>query len=198
MAAKVYVARTGTANLASVLAALKREGAEGLLTEDPQTVLDADKLVLPGVGSFGAAMERLRELGLDEALRTRFQARRATLCICLGLQVLCDESEESPGVRGLGVIHAAVTRFTGVPRVPQLGWNRVLPQPGCRFLQPGWAYYANSYRLEKAPAGMQAALTPYGGDFVAAVEFGDVLACQFHPELSGAWGRGLIGRWLEA
>jgi len=85
---------------------------------------------------------------------------------------------------------------SGLP-VPQLGWNRVEPDPGCRFLEPGWAYFANSYKLASAASGWTVARTRYGTEFVSAMERGDVLACQFHPELSGAWGAELLGRWLE-
>jgi imidazole glycerol phosphate synthase glutamine amidotransferase subunit len=195
-AVKVAVIKTGTANLASVLAALNRIGAEGYLTEDPALVRKADKVVLPGVGSFGAAMERLNELGLTDVLRERILDLRPTMTICLGMQILCAGSEESPGVPGLDVIHDVPARFTGPSRVPQLGWNQVLPQPGCLLLTPGWAYFANSYRLIAPPVGWNAAMTDYDGLFTAAVERGPVLACQFHPELSGAWGADLIRRWL--
>lgn len=97
----------------------------------------------------------------------------------------------------MGVIEAKVTRFGDGVRVPQLGWNIVEPDAGSRFLRPGWAYFANSYRLETSPSGWMAASTDHGGRFVSAMERGEVLACQFHPELSGGWGLGLLERWLS-
>jgi imidazole glycerol phosphate synthase glutamine amidotransferase subunit len=113
------------------------------------------------------------------------------------MQLLCRESEESPGARGLDIVDSAVTRFGDEVRVPQLGWNQVEPAPGSRFVEPGWAYFANSYRIDRVPDGWVGATTDYGGGFVSALERGDVLACQFHPELSGPWGARLISRWLE-
>jgi imidazole glycerol phosphate synthase glutamine amidotransferase subunit len=114
----------------------------------------------------------------------------------VGLQVLCDASEESPGVPGLGLVPGTVRRFPSTVRVPQFGWNRVEAPPG-GFLESGYAYYANSYRLDAAPAGWTAATSDHGGPFVGALRRGDVLACQFHPELSGAWGLAMLGRWLR-
>lgn len=196
----VRVVRTGTANLASVLAAFGRLGADCVLTEDPAEVVAAERVVLPGVGAFAAAMEALRARGLDEALRARIGAGRPTLGICLGLQLWFEGSEESPGVAGLGVLPGVIRRFRDAPglRVPQLGWNAVVPDPGCALLRPGHACFANSYRAEAVPPGWHAARTDHGGPFVSAFERGALLACQFHPELSGAWGHALLERWLSA
>ena len=193
---EVLVVRTGTANLASVLAGLERAGASPCLTDDPQDAARADRVVLPGVGAFGIAMERLRARGVDAALAERIRAGRATLAVCLGFQLLAEGSEESPGVGGLGVVPGRVARFSDTVRVPQIGWNRVEAGPGCRFLSDGFAFYANSYRLREAPSGWNATTTDHGGPFVAAIERGAVLACQFHPELSGEWGLSLLKRWL--
>lgn len=191
----VVVVRTGAANIASVLAGLARAGAAGEVTTDPEIVRAAERLVLPGVGAFGATMARLKPLAA--ILRERVEAGRPTLAVCLGLQLLCESSEESPGVAGLGVVPRRIERFPGTVRVPQLGWNRV-EAGGCSLIESGHAYYANSYRLAKAPAGWGAATSIHGGRFVAALERGAVLACQFHPELSGPWGIALLRRWLEA
>jgi len=194
---RVVVVRTGTANLASVLAGLRRIGADAVVTDARADVADASRLVLPGVGAFGAAMQRLMACDLVEALAQRVGAGRATLAICLGLQLLCEGSAESPGVAGLGVLPLQVTRFPDSVRVPQLGWNHVAADPAGTLLKPGYAYFANSYRLAEAPAGWSAAWSEHGGRFVAALERGNVLACQFHAELSGDWGLELLHRWLE-
>lgn len=194
---KVHVVRTGVANLASVLAGLGRVGAEPVLTAAAADVRHADRVVLPGVGAFGAAMDELVRLGLVDALRERVQAGRPTLTICLGLQLLARTSEETPGAVGLGVIEGPITRFAGPVRVPQMGWNEVVPEPGSRWLTRGFAYFANTFKLDRLPDGWSGALADHGGPFVAALERGDVLACQFHPELSGPWGAALMQRWTE-
>ncbi len=193
---KVAVVPTRTANLASVRAGLRRAGGEPVEVEDPDAVRRAERLVLPGVGALAAAMTRLGEAGLAEPLAERVREGRPTLAICLGLQILLEGSEESPGVPGLGVVGGVATRFTGDVRVPQLGWNRVEPE-GCAVLRPGYAYFAHSYRLTAPPSGWSCAWTEHGGRYVSAIERGPVLACQFHPELSGAWGTELLGRWLS-
>lgn len=193
----VLVVPTGTANMASVLAGLKRAGAQARTTTDPREISSTDRLVLPGVGALGAAMDRLIKDGLAEALAARVREGRPTLAVCLGLQILCESSAESPGVRGLGIFKCRAEKFPSSVRVPQIGWNRVEADNGCRLLQSGYAYFANSYRLAEPPAGCSAAFSDHGGRFVAALERGDVLACQFHPELSDKWGLALIRRWLD-
>jgi imidazole glycerol phosphate synthase glutamine amidotransferase subunit len=193
----VTVVPTGTANIASVAAAFRRLGTDLRPAESANEIRVADRLVLPGVGVFAAAMGHIDEHRWRRALVDRIQAGRPTLAICVGMQLLCEKSEESPGFSGLGVVRGTVTRLPQDLTVPQLGWNRVTPDSGCRFLRPGWAYFANSYRLGSVPGGWVGAKTQYGGGFVSAMERGDVLACQFHPELSGEWGSDLLGRWLD-
>jgi imidazole glycerol phosphate synthase glutamine amidotransferase subunit len=197
-APEVVVVRTGTANLASVLVGLERVGAAPRITEDPADAERAERLVLPGVGTLAAALEHLRAAGLERPLAARVAAGRPTLAICLGLQLLCEESAESPGQAGLGAVPGRVTRFGDGVRVPQLGWNRIGCDDGCALLEPGHVYFANSYKLDAAPPGWRAARADYGGEFVAALERGPVLACQFHPELSGRLGLRLLARWLDA
>jgi len=197
MARDVLIVQTGTANTASVMAGLTRVDAAPVLGADPEAIRTADRVVLPGVGALAAAMDRLRADDLVDALRERVATGRPTLAICLGLQLLCESSEESPGVDGLGSIPVRVTRYPDTVLVPQMGWNQVDPDPSCRYLKEGFAYFANSYRLEDVPPGWSAAWSDHGGRFVAAAERGDVLACQFHPELSGALGHLLLTRWIE-
>jgi imidazole glycerol-phosphate synthase subunit HisH len=192
---RVAVVETGIANVASVCAGLARCGLEPRLTRDPAEVARAPLAVLPGVGAFGAGMASLRAAGLVGPLVDRVESGRPLLAVCLGMQLLCEGSEESPGEAGLGVAEGRATRFPGGVRVPQMGWNLVRPEPGCALLTEGYAYFANSYRLTEAPAGWLSARAEHGGAFVGAMERGAVLACQFHPELSGPWGLGLISRW---
>lgn len=193
----VVVVATGTANTASVVAALRRLGVEPTLSDQPDAVARASHVVLPGVGAFAAARETLDARGLVPALVERVEANRPFLGICLGLQLLAQGSEESPGVPGLGLIPGVSRPFPVGVSVPQLGWNRVTAGQGCRLLQDGYASYANSYRLTEPPPGWHVATTDHGGPFLAAIERGNVLACQFHPEISGAWGQSLLTRWLE-
>jgi imidazole glycerol phosphate synthase glutamine amidotransferase subunit len=197
MSREVVVIPTGTANLASVLAALARLGATTRLAEEAAMVERAAHVVLPGVGTFGATMAGLREAGLADAIALRVQTGAPTLAMCVGLQVLFEESDETPSVAGLSVIQGRVGRFPDTVRVPQFGWNRIEPAPDGRLVSPGYAYFANSYRVLAAP-GCRVAYAEHGGRFVAALERAGVVACQFHPELSGAYGHELIGRWLDA
>jgi len=193
---EVVIVPTGTANIASVKAALRRLGAVPVDASRPEDVTSAARVVVPGVGSFGAAMATIDATGMRSALRERITAGSPTLAVCVGMQLLCDASTESPGAVGLGVVTGTVHRFRESVRVPQLGWNRVVPGPESVYLRPGWAYFANSYRLDSAPEGWSTATAEYDGKFVAAIERGPILALQFHPELSGSWGADLLRRWL--
>ena len=193
----VVIVETGLANIASVEAAFKRLGRSTLRSRDPEQVLAAERVVLPGVGAFGAAMPTLRSTGLGESLQERIQRDRPTLAICLGFQLLAQTSEEAEGVAGLGCITGRVVRLPADQAVPQLGWNRVTAPKRSRFVESGHAYFANSYCLRQAPAGWTSFTTTYGVSMVAAIERGAVLGCQFHPELSGKWGANLLERWLN-
>ena len=207
---EVVVIATGVANVASVEAAFRRLGATVRLSTDPGDVTAADRVVLPGVGSFAAGMDRLEAAGLVPVVRERIVAGRPTLAICLGAQLLAAESEESPGVHGVGVWpEVTVKRLAGPPgwsgSLPHLGWNRVEPlsdlarggEPASVSLEAGYAYFANSFGLPALPDGWSGAFSMHGFPFVAAVTRGAVLACQFHPELSGAYGQSLLARWLQ-
>lgn len=194
---EVVLIRTGTANLASVAAAFHRAGCSVRISQSVDDATRAARLVLPGVGAFGAVADQIGALDLRLPLAERIRAGRATMAICLGLQMFAESSEESPGAVGLGVIPATATALPTDVRRPQLGWNQVTAGNDCRLLTDGAAYYANSYKIDAIPDGWSGALTDHGGPFVAAIERGAVLACQFHPELSGPWGQGLVERWLE-
>jgi len=193
---EVLIVPTGTANVASVVAAFERLGARPRLAADANEIARATRVVLPGVGTFGAAAARIDALALRDVLRSRIEAGRATLGICLGMQLFCARSAESSGATGLGIVSQSVTALPAELRVPQLGWNMVTPV-GSELLQPGYAYFANSYCLAEMPAGWAGATTDYGGSFVSALERGAVLACQFHPEISGSYGQDLLERWLR-
>jgi len=210
----VSFAATGVANLASIMAAFRRAGAEPSLAAAPEELAAADFAVVPGVGSFGSAMSALKASGMDEAIKDRITRSRPTMGVCAGMQVFFEGSEESPGVAGLGIAPGSFRRFPSDLPVPQLGWNRVSPgdarssahersSAGDKpegLVRRGWAYFANSYRLAEAPPGFKAYWAEYGEPFVAALELEGqgrrLLLCQFHPELSGPWGLGIIRAWL--
>jgi glutamine amidotransferase len=153
--------------------------------------------VLPGVGTLGASMARLEKADLVGPLRDRVLAGRPTIAFCVGLQLLCETSDESPGVKALGVVPRHVGRFPDQVAVPQFGWNRIHPEEGAELLREGYVYFANSFRVETPPEGWVSAVAEYGGPFVAGFEKGAVLACQFHPELSSTFGLELLKRWFD-
>jgi glutamine amidotransferase len=215
----LVIVETGVANLASVRALAERLGMEPVVSAVPEEVIRAQAVILPGVGAFGPAMQKLRKNGLNDAIRDRVAAGLATAGICLGMQLFFERSEESEGMDGLGIFRGKVRRLEGGLPLPQLGWNRLEPGAGSRALQPGWVYFANSYGLAVVAGASQeireneipgapgfdsitTATTTYGSPFVSALEAwrGDrpsVLLCQFHPELSGPFGTQLFARWLD-
>ena len=192
----IQIINTGVANIRSLQAAFDRLNQPWNLTEDADQIRTASHVVLPGVGAFSAAAAALDQLQLRESIIDRICADQPLLCICLGMQLLCRSSEEAPDSTGLGILPFEIKRFTGNVKVPQLGWNEVRPISRGPF-ETGEAYFANSFRLIDRPGGWGYAETDYGGPFVSSVWRGRLLACQFHPELSSAWGQQLLSNWLE-
>src|SRR5256885_435354 len=193
----VVIVDSGVANLASITSAFRRVGATVVVTGDEGVVRDAPRVVLPGVGAFGAGLGALRARRLDQAVTQAAARGTPLLGVCLGMQMLCEASEEAPGVAGLGVIPGICRRLPSDVRVPHLGWNAVTGA-GEGLVATGVAAFANSYALREAPAGWVPAWTTHGVRFVAALEKSGewLLACQFHPQLSGAYGAALLERWL--
>jgi imidazole glycerol phosphate synthase glutamine amidotransferase subunit len=142
-------------------------------------------------------MDSLRAQGLVDAVQDRVRQGRPTLAICLGLQLLADTSEESPGIKGLGCIPNQVKAFPETVRRPQFGWNWLSNENTGVLGDGGYVYYANSYRITDCPPGWTSGWTEYGGTFIGCLQKGAVVACQFHPELSGAYGAEILTRWLE-
>lgn len=194
--ASVTIIDTGVANTASVAAAFRRCDVTPSVTSDRKAVEASASVVLPGVGAFGAGMDRLAAAGLVDVIRDRLASGRPFLGICLGMQLLGTASQESPGVRGLGILDTTFERFPDGVTTPQFGWNLVGPTSPDSMLVPGYAYFANSFRCVDSPVGWTPAMSDHGGRFVSALERGPQLVCQFHPELSGPWGIALLQRWL--
>ena len=192
----VTIVDSGVANLASIAGAFRRLNAGVVVSADPAIVRDAARIVLPGVGAFGAGMAALRSRGLETVIRDVASRGAPILGVCLGMQMLCDTSEETPGVAGLGVVTGTCRRLPPEVRIPHLGWNSVSAEPGARLVTTGIAAFANSYALRESPKEWTPAWATHGVRFVAALERGPILACQFHPELSGAYGAALLQRWL--
>lgn len=194
----------GAGNVRSVRNAIKKLGAEVRDVTCVDDILTAEKLVFPGVGSFGHAMARLQQLGYIEPLLAHIRADKPFLGICLGLQTLFETSEESLGVQGLGVVPGTVTRFLagGDLSVPQIGWNGVkLHQNSPLFKGHGdeKLYFVHSYRAMQNAANKEWVLTTtnYGEEFVSGVQKGNICAFQFHPEKSGEAGLNLFGNFLK-
>jgi imidazole glycerol-phosphate synthase subunit HisH len=179
----VAVCAYGAGNVRSVVTAFRRLGADATVTASPAAVATADLAVLPGVGSAATAMDGLRERGLDSALRERVAAGRATLGICLGLQLALEESEEDGGVAGLGILPGRARRLRH-GRVPRIGWATI--EPGGETF-----YFAHSYAAETS------AVTARSEGIVAVAEAGSFLGVQFHPEKSGAAGVRFLERCLS-
>ena len=194
----------GSGNIHSVINALRHEGADVELISDPARLADADAVVLPGVGAFGDCVRGLQSRGLWEPLAAWLAADKPFLGICVGYQMLFEESEESPGVRGFGFFPGKVKRFTtpGL-KVPQIGWNQLaLPAPR----HPLWrglpahphVYFVHSYFPDSTDATVITARSTYGETFAAAAARGRVSGVQFHPEKSQAVGLGILRNFITS
>lgn len=198
----VAIVDYGAGNIKSVENAVRYLGHEAVLTRDPAVILSADHVILPGVGAFGDAMTRLSRYGLDEVLRKAAASGTPFLGICLGLQLLFESSEESPGAEGLGILKGHILRIPDSEgrKVPQIGWNDLTyPNPGRLFAglpEGSYVYFVHSYYLRAADPSIVTACTQYGVRIDASVESGNVFACQFHPEKSEAAGMKILQNFL--
>ena len=190
-------------NLKSVEKALLFLGQECVVTRDPETILGADKVILPGVGAFGDAMEKLHRFGLVDVIRQVTAAGTPFLGICLGLQLLFRSSDESPGVEGLGVLDGEIVSIPPKEgyKIPHMGWNSLKIRKGARLFQgigqDPYVYFVHSYYPQPEDESLIAAFCTYGVRFAAAVRRGNLVATQFHPEKSGPVGLGIIKAYLD-
>lgn len=181
-------------NLKSVYKALQFLGEEAVVTRDREEILGADKVILPGVGAFGDAMHKLEEYGLIPVIKESVESGKPFLGICLGLQLLFERSEESPGVEGLGLLKGEILRIPDVEnlKVPHIGWNSLAyNHPGRLFKgieQGSYVYFVHSYYLKAQDEAIVKASTEYGVQIHASVEKDNLFACQFHPEKSSEVG----------
>jgi glutamine amidotransferase len=198
----IAVVDYGIGNLRSAEKALQHLGATAKLTSSPADIAAADAVVLPGVGNFGACMHALRGSGLEAVTLDAAHDHRPFLGICVGMQMLFDGSDESPGVRGLGVVPGRITLLPRTERLPQMGWNTLTVRPDSKLTaglpDPAWCYFVHSYAPEPDDDGVVAAWCEYGRRFAAAVERGPLWATQFHPEKSGAVGLALLANFVDA
>lgn len=192
----------GSGNVRSVYNALKQHGADVRLTADIAEINAAEKVVLPGVGAFADCVEGLKQRGLWDVMQAWLAANRPFLGICVGYQMLFEESEESPGVRGFGFFGGKVRRFTspGI-KIPQIGWNQLDLSPHLLWnnLPPApHVYFVHSYYPEPTNAAEVIAQSTYGETFAASAARGNVAGVQFHPEKSQTVGLTILGNFLKS
>ena len=181
-------------NLRSVEKALVSLGEEVIVSRDSSEILQADKVILPGVGSFGDAMNNLDKFGLVDTIKKVAASGTPFLGICLGLQLLFKESDETPGAEGLDILPGKILKIPAKDgfKIPHMGWNSLDVKPGARLFNGlegnPYVYFVHSYYLKAADEGIVAATTEYTTHIHASVESGNVFACQFHPEKSSDVG----------
>lgn len=190
-------------NLKSVEKALLSLGETPVITRDREQILSADKIILPGVGSFGDAMGRLRQYQLVEIIRRSVERNTPFLGICLGLQLMFERSDESDDVEGLGLLKGEIVKIPDCPglKIPHMGWNSLNIKPGTRLFKGiengAYVYFVHSYYLKAEDQQVVAASTEYSAHIHAAVEEKNLFACQFHPEKSGDVGLQILKNFIS-
>lgn len=190
-------------NLGSVEKALLSLGERPVVTRDRETILGADRVILPGVGAFGDAMARLGQYGLVNVIRETVARGVPFLGICLGQQLLFQGSGESEGVEGLGILPGRILKIPPAPglKIPHMGWNSLDIKPGSKLFKGiengAYVYFVHSYYLKAEDSSIVAASTEYSTHIHAAVERDNVFACQFHPEKSGGTGLRILNNFIE-
>ena len=190
-------------NIRSVEKALSYLGEKTVVSRDPDILKSVDKVILPGVGSFGQAMENLHRYELVPVIRDMIEDGKPFLGICLGLQLLFESSEESPGAEGLGILKGKILKIPSSLglKIPHMGWNSLQLQNNGRLFrnipQDTYVYFVHSYYLQAQEPEIVKAVTGYGTEIHASVEKDNVFACQFHPEKSGKYGLEILKNFAE-
>lgn len=190
-------------NMLSVVKAMRHLGQDPVITRDPVELSKADKVILPGVGAFGDAMNKLNGYGLVPVIRDIIDAGRPFFGICLGIQLLYERSEESPGIDGIGVLKGSIAKIpTGeYTKIPQIGWNSLtFPKKGRLFEgieEEPYVYFVHSYYVKAEDRSTVVATCEYNVSIDASVESGNVFACQFHPEKSGDVGLRILKNFID-
>lgn len=190
-------------NIKSVEKALKLLGQDVVITRNPEEILNADKVILPGVGAFGDAMGKLHEYGLVEVIRKVVEKKIPFLGICLGLQLMFESSDETPGVEGLGILKGKILRIpeNGDLKIPHMGWNSLHFQNNGRLFanlpENSYVYFVHSYYLQAEDESIVKATTDYSTCIHASVEKDNVFACQFHPEKSSDVGLTILKNFCD-
>ncbi len=166
------------------------------ISSDKNTILNAKRLIFPGQGHFAQAMDNLKNNGLDDVIKECCNKNIPFLGICIGLQILFEKSEEAEGVDGLGIFKGEVKKFTS-GKIPQIGWNKVIPVSDNKFLQKDYFYYVNSYYVYPKDNDIICAYTDYSCKFCACVQHKNIIAVQFHPEKSAAAGINFFKNWIN-
>jgi len=186
----------GAGNLSNVKNLFDFLGEDSVITSDPAVVKKADRVVLPGVGAFGYLMDNLKKKGLDKAIIEAIGSGKPFLGVCLGFQALFEESEESPGAKGLCVLRGKVVKLRH-GKVPHIGWNNVKAVRKSDF-EDGFAYFVHSYHPDPNDKDIILFETDYHRKFCSGVMKDNILAVQFHPERSGKWGIDFYRSWLKS
>ena len=190
-------------NIKSVEKALNFLGEEAVITRDHDEILKSDKVILPGVGAFGDAMEKLHKYGLVDTIGQVVEKGIPFLGICLGLQLMFESSDEAPGVKGLGILPGKILRIPKQEdmKIPHMGWNNIKIKDGAKLFKglekDPYVYFVNSYYLEADDENIVAATTEYGVTIHASVEKDNVFACQFHPEKSSTVGLQILKNFIS-
>lgn len=190
-------------NIKSVEKALTHLGENAIITRDRDVIMSSDKIILPGVGSFGDAMNKIREYNLENVIYDVVDAKKPFLGICLGLQLLYKTSEESPGATGLGILDGEILRIPDAPglKIPQIGWNSLKIKEGAKLFKGvndnSYVYFVHSYYLKSKSLDDVAATTNFSVDIHASVEHDNVFACQFHPEKSSDVGLAILKNFIS-
>lgn len=198
----VAVLDYGIGNLSSAQKALVRTGADARLTRDPSLVADADGVVLPGVGAFGACMDALRDVGLEDTVHAAVDSGRPFLGICVGMQMLFDASDEDPSHAGLGIIPGRVEVIPAGVRRPQMQWNELhitSDDPVFAGLPADpWVYFVHSYAARPVDSSVVVGTCDYGNELTAVVRRGNLVATQFHPEKSATDGLRILANFVAS